>query len=530
MADAPNTATFITRTDERTASDLPNALQLVGSSTIGLTSIGGGQYRVAAISTLASLNNLSSNGILAFNNSLKTFSPLTLSSNGTMTISNPTGVGGNPSFSVTPNTTNQKVGVYLNGNLISTRKALDFIEGSNTTISVIDDPVDDRANITISSSGGGGGGAPADAYYLTTRSDVGLDNEVNLGALASGVLFSTVASSISTVSPITPSTSGYVLTSTGPTTEPTWQPSGGGSLGPTLTTVAALTIATGDLLVGNGANSMTNLAIGTSGQAITSNGTTATWATPASPAASYITKTTDSSLSNEFALSTMTTGIVKVTTSTGDLTTAVAGTDYQAPYAALTSAGTAGSTAGSIWYGSGTNTVASLAAGTSGQLLSSGGTGAPSWVAPGAGATGTYLTTTDMTSTLPNSTDLGGLATGLIFSSVTTGTSTVTSTLGASGTVPYSTGTGVSWVATPTFTSGTATLTAGTNPTVVVNTTSVSTSPLSRILISPIFDSTTTVANVLPIYSGTLVNATSFTIGLSGTIASDLKVSWMVIN
>ena len=39
---------------------------------------------------------------------------------------------------------------------------------------------------------------------------------------------------------------------------------------------------TGDLIVGNGANSATRLAIGTNGQVLTSNGTTATWTTPAS--------------------------------------------------------------------------------------------------------------------------------------------------------------------------------------------------------------------------------------------------------
>ena len=40
--------------------------------------------------------------------------------------------------------------------------------------------------------------------------------------------------------------------------------------------------STGDLIIGNGVNSATRLAIGTSGQVLTSNGTTASWATPAS--------------------------------------------------------------------------------------------------------------------------------------------------------------------------------------------------------------------------------------------------------
>jgi hypothetical protein len=144
-------------------------------------------------------------------------------------------------------------------------------------------------------------------------------------------------------------------------------------------------LSAGDLVYGVSTSTMrlARLGIGTTGQALlVSGGGLPTWGDVADASATYITNTPSSGLPNEFALSTMTTGIVKVTNTTGALTTAAAGTDYQAPYAALTSAGTAGSTAGSIWYGSGTNTVASLAAGTSGQLLSSGGTGAPSWVAP----------------------------------------------------------------------------------------------------------------------------------------------------
>lgn len=47
--------------------------------------------------------------------------------------------------------------------------------------------------------------------------------------------------------------------------------------------------------------------------------------------ATYIVQTADAGLSNEQALSSLPTGVVKVTTSTGVLSTAVAGTDYAAP-------------------------------------------------------------------------------------------------------------------------------------------------------------------------------------------------------
>jgi len=43
------------------------------------------------------------------------------------------------------------------GTLIGKRKTLNFIEGSNVTLTVADDSANDRVNITIASSGGGGG-------------------------------------------------------------------------------------------------------------------------------------------------------------------------------------------------------------------------------------------------------------------------------------------------------------------------------------------------------------------------------------
>lgn len=58
---------------------------------------------------------------------------------------------------------------------------------------------------------------------------------------------------------------------------------------------------TGDLIIGNGTNSATNLAIGTSGQVLTSNGTTATWATSPSASTPY-TVVADKTASSTLAL------------------------------------------------------------------------------------------------------------------------------------------------------------------------------------------------------------------------------------
>jgi hypothetical protein len=49
---------------------------------------------------------------------------------------------------------------------------------------------------------GGGGGAPTTASYLTATAEAGLSAEVNLGALATGLLYGTVAGGVSTISSI----------------------------------------------------------------------------------------------------------------------------------------------------------------------------------------------------------------------------------------------------------------------------------------------------------------------------------------
>lgn len=44
------------------------------------------------------------------------------------------------------------------GAIIGVRKTINLIEGTNVTLTVADDPANDRVNVTINSSGGGGGG------------------------------------------------------------------------------------------------------------------------------------------------------------------------------------------------------------------------------------------------------------------------------------------------------------------------------------------------------------------------------------
>jgi len=65
---------------------------------------------------------------------------------------------GNVTLSVTANSTNQKVTVQNNATVVGSEPAINFIAGTNVTISVADDSVGARSNVTISATGGGGGG------------------------------------------------------------------------------------------------------------------------------------------------------------------------------------------------------------------------------------------------------------------------------------------------------------------------------------------------------------------------------------
>lgn len=58
---------------------------------------------------------------------------------------------------VVNDTTVQKVEVAKAGTLTGTRKRLNFIEGTNVTITVADDSANNKVDVTIASSGGGGG-------------------------------------------------------------------------------------------------------------------------------------------------------------------------------------------------------------------------------------------------------------------------------------------------------------------------------------------------------------------------------------
>jgi hypothetical protein len=143
-----------------------------------------------------------------------------------------------------------------------------------------------------------------------------------------------------------------------------------------------------DMVVGGAAGIATRLAKGTANQVLAMNGgaTAQAWTTLAaipSAAAKYIVQTADASITNAQALSALTTGLMKVTTTTGVVTTAVAGTDYQAASPRLADVAGYAVTKGSVSVADGTN-LAQIAVGTNGQVLTaaSGQTTGVQWVTP----------------------------------------------------------------------------------------------------------------------------------------------------
>ena len=121
-----------------------------------------------------------------------------------------------------------------------------------------------------------------------------------------------------------------------------------------------------------------------------------TWGTPSGTGAptdaTYITQTTNVSLSAEQALGALATGILKSTTTTGVVSIAAQGTDYYAP-AGTDVAVADGGTGKSSWtqylipYADTTTSFSQIAIGSSGQVLTSNGAGlAPTFQAASGGA------------------------------------------------------------------------------------------------------------------------------------------------
>jgi len=127
------------------------------------------------LTNITTISTGGTNGFLARtsvgNWAARTFQPGTA-----ITLTNPDGVSGNPIIAVTPDSVKEQILVSLGGTSVATRSQLNFIQGTNATLTVADNPGSNRVDVTVAATGGGGG-APSSSEYVTLATDAGLSNE-----------------------------------------------------------------------------------------------------------------------------------------------------------------------------------------------------------------------------------------------------------------------------------------------------------------------------------------------------------------
>ena len=169
---APNTSQYLLVSPDTV--DLPYSRTIASGGGISLNDTGyGGTLTVSTVGNLAALNTYDTSGYIVYNASNNTFAGRSFTSSSSIGVTNPDGTGGGTSFSITPSSTIQLINVENNGVSSSTRSTLNFIAGSNVSISVVDNAGNTSADVTISSTGGGGGSGTVTSVGATTSS-VGL--------------------------------------------------------------------------------------------------------------------------------------------------------------------------------------------------------------------------------------------------------------------------------------------------------------------------------------------------------------------
>lgn len=200
--------------------------------------------------------------------------------------------------------------------------------------------------------------------------------------------------------------------------------------------IGEITPATGTLALGS-AGAWSGLSIGPNNYVLTSNSTTASWQPSASGApasAAYLLPTANGSLPDAVILGALATGLLKVTTTTGIISTAVANTDYIAPGAGSITCG------GLIINPSGSASM--YIATSSSQTIGS--SGAIFWVLNGS----IPMITSDasqFTGKIVTSTSLGNASQGELLVGNSSGGYTPLP-IGATGESLISTGTTLEWV------------------------------------------------------------------------------------
>ena len=201
MADAPDNATYLI-IDADAA--LPESRLLTADAALSnlqfIDSGPGGTYELFPTLNLLGVANLSTPGMLAFSAGSGIINR-TLSSDGSITITNPAGDAGAPFFAVVDNTSIQWIQVQGGGTpTANPRSILNFISGTNVTVNAVDNSGASRTDVTISAATG----APTDGSFILASAATG--NSFDLGTLTSGLLKIGVSGSVATPARAIPST------------------------------------------------------------------------------------------------------------------------------------------------------------------------------------------------------------------------------------------------------------------------------------------------------------------------------------
>lgn len=182
-----------------------------------------------------------------------------------------------------------KLLVQENGTSKSERRTLNFVAGTNMTVTVTDDPSGNQADIQFDATGGGPGGTPSTTVESETSFGVspsaGVSSNYSRGDHTHGSPTNPVTAHEAAGDPHT----GYRLESADHTHASTGLQAGTIDHG-VLTgltdndhsqyILGTLADAAGDLLLASAADTWGRLAIGGNGTVLSSNGTTASWQTP----------------------------------------------------------------------------------------------------------------------------------------------------------------------------------------------------------------------------------------------------------
>lgn len=175
-------------------------------------------------------------------------------------------------------------------------------------------------------------GAPASAGYWTKTADATLSNEFDMSSLATGILLNTTTTGVPTIYAGTSCAANQYMNALDASGVKTCAQVATSQLSGTVTNaqLASSYSGTGACAASKWVSTLNGNAAPTCTQPAYSDLTGAPTIPADISAASYITKVAEASLSNEFAMGSLATGIVKNTTTTGVPSIAVAGTDYAA--------------------------------------------------------------------------------------------------------------------------------------------------------------------------------------------------------